>query len=348
MAGGTWDPTAIPVRPGLYVNFVEAAAAQIQGGARGTVAIPLLTYSGTAQEKQVYTIEKEQQAVELFGAEHIRSIKLAMQGGAKEVLVYTMPAAPLAADYTEMRGTLDTHLFNVFVFDGEFQATEQTAVQSWVAQNRTEGKHFMVVFGGDAAADSDPTVGNSRSTSLNDDYVVNLINGVKLDDEVLTSAEFAPYMAGLIAGTAINRSITYTKVNGLDVNKRLTNAEVKTAIQAGSLVLVFDGEKVRVEQGIASSKKKIRAVRARQAVATDVTKTASDAYIGKIDNHADGQAALMAAIKAYLERLEASNVLQDIDVQLDPNQSSTGDQVFLAISYQEIDTMERILLTVNV
>ena len=44
MAINQWDPMNPPIRPGLYTNFVDAAASQISGGARGIVAIPLNTY----------------------------------------------------------------------------------------------------------------------------------------------------------------------------------------------------------------------------------------------------------------------------------------------------------------
>ncbi len=344
---GTWNPTALPKRPGLYMNFVDAATAQIQGGTQGTVAIPLLAYAGTAEPKKVYKVESEQQANEWFGTEHIRSIQLALQGGAKEVLVYTMPEAAVEADYTDMRAVLDTHLFHVFAFDGQFDATHQTAVQAWVASNREEGKHFIAVLGGDAATDADPTSGNDRSTVLDDDYIVNVVNGVVWNGQAYDSSEIAPYVAGRIAGTPINQSVTYTGVPAEDVLPRLTNAQTRAALEAGSLVLTDDGEKVKIEQGIATSGRKIRSVRARQSIATAVTKTAADAYIGKIDNHADGQAALIAAVKAYLETLEAANVLILPSVGLDPQFPSVGDAVYLAISYTEVDSMERIFLTVN-
>jgi len=348
MAGGSWSPTELPVRPGLYINFKEAAVAQITGGARGIVAIPLLAYGSSAAEKTFYTIENEKQAIDTFGSANVRSIRLALQGGAKEVLVYTMPATPDAADYTDMRAALDARMFNVFVFDGEYSPTEQAAMKTWVAAGRDDGKHFMAVIGGDATKDADPAEGNSRSTLNSDDYIVNLINGVKIGADTLTSAQFAPYVAGVIAGSAVNRSITYAPVAVDDVTKRLTNAQIKTALQAGSLVLSHDGEKVKVEQGLTTSKKKIRAIRARQAVATDVTRTAADSYIGKIDNNADGQAALISAVKAYLETLENANVLTDIQVGLHPQYASTGDSVYLLISYREIDSMERIFLEINV
>lgn len=343
-----WDPTSLPVRPGLYINFKEAAVAQIRGGSRGVVAIPLKTFAGTAVAESFYTVETESQAVELFGEANIQSIKFILQGGAKEVLVYTMPASPLAEDYIAMREAFEARPFNVFVFDNDFDAAEQDATLTWLERNREEKKHFMFVAGGNETDDQDPAIGNARTTRLADDYVVNLINGVEISGANYSSAAYAPYIAGLIAGTAINKSVTYTQVRVDDVTKRLRNSEIKTALQAGSLVLVNDGVKVKVEQGLVASGKKIRTIRARQAVSTDIATTAADSYIGKIDNNKDGQMALISAIKAYLEQLEDNNVLTDIEVGLDPQRESAGDSVFLAISFTEIDSMEKIYLTINV
>jgi hypothetical protein len=355
MAGGSWDPTALPIRPGLYANFVSAAIAQISGGARGIVAIPLRTYGTGATAKTFYTVDNETDAGKLFGSANIQSIKFALQAGAKEVLVYTLPAydaLKVAQDYTDMRTAFDTRQFNVFVYDGNdtyVTATEQDNTKTWCTSNKSEGKHFIVVYGAVASADDqDPAVGDARSVRLADNYSVNLISGVKIGDTTYFSHKFASYIAGLIAGTAINKSTTYEVVPADDVNKRLTNSQIKTSLSKGSLVLTHDGEKVKVEQGLTASVKKIRAIRARQAVLNDVTKTASDSYIGKIDNNTDGQKALISAVKAYLERLEDSNVLTDISVGLDPQFQSIGDSVFLAISYREIDSMERIFLTINV
>ncbi|MGC4375804.1 phage tail sheath subtilisin-like domain-containing protein [Fictibacillus sp. Mic-4] len=350
MAGGSWNPSELPIRPGLYANFVSKAANQISGGERGIVAIPLKTSTGgTATAKTFYTVENETDAATLFGSANIQSIKFALQGGAKEVLVYTMPSTPAAQDYVDMRTAFDTRPFNVFVYDGEVSATEQDNTLAWVKTNRDEGKHFMAVFGCVVAADdNDPSIGDARSVRLADDYAVNLITGVTIDGNTYTSAKYAPWVAGLIAGTPINQSITYRVSPVDDVTKRFTNGQIKTSLSKGSLVLVHDGEKVKVEQGLTTSVSKIRKQRARQAVLTDVTKTANDTYIGRINNNADGQAALISAIKAYLETLEQANVLTDISVEVDPQYQSTGDSVYFAISFTEIDSMERIFLTINV
>lgn len=345
---GSWDPTALPNIPGIYINFKQAAAAQINGGARGIVAIPLLDYAGTAAAKTFYTVESEKEATDLFGIANIESILLALQGGAKEVLVYTMPKTAVEQDYVDMRDAFDTRQFNVFVFDGEFDAVQQAATKTWVKRNRDEGKHFIVVIGGDSTTDADPAAGNARTTLNSDDYIVNLTVGGVVGETVYSSSEFAPFIAGDIAGTPINESITFDPMPLEDVNKRFTNSQINTALTAGSLVLIHDGVKVKIVSGLTSSGQKIRSVRSRQAIATDISRTAADNYIGKLNNNADGQATLIVAIKAYLETLEADGVLEAPFVALDPSRPSVGDSVFLQISYSESDSIERILVTINI
>lgn len=351
---GQWDPMDLPIRPGLYVNFTEAALAQISGGTRGIVAMPLFAFTGgTASAKQFYTVENEADAVGLFGANNVQPIKFALQAGAKELLVYTMPATPAAADYTKMREDFEARPFNVFVYPGEVSDTEQDSTLLWCQTNKEEGKHFMVVFGGTAATDLDPALGNARSARLADDYAVNVISGASYLGSNYTSSKYAPYIAGLIAAKQINQSITYAVQPVDDVTKRLRNSEIKTALRANSLVLTNDGENIRVEQGLTTSGAKIRSVRARQAIMTDLAKAARDNYIGQISNNEDGQVTLVSAITAYLETLENEDVVtlpkkdEGPAVYLDPNKESVGDSVFLIISYTEVDSMERIFIDIQ-
>ncbi len=343
-----WDPTALPVRPGLYINFKDAAIAAITGGERGVVAMPLHTYSGSATAERFYAVEDEAQALELFGSANIGPVKRVLQGGARLVRVYTLPSTPDAAAYTAMRERFEAYPFNVFVWDTVPPTGEDTNVRDWLEQNVDEKKLFLYVTGGDDARDADPSAGNAASEALNHDLIVNLIVGGTIGDEEYSSGEYAQYIAGLVASTPVNRSLTYAQVPLDDVNKRLRNSEIVSALTAGSLVLVNDGEKVKIESGITTSGLKIRNAMARVSIATDIEKTARDNYIGKINNDEDGQAALMSAIKVYLETLEANGVLTDIVVTLDPTRPSVGDQVFLAISYRELDSMERIFLTITV
>ena len=350
--GGTWDPTSLPVIPGMYVNFQNAAVASITGGARGIVGLPIFTYTGgTATSGKFYTVENEAEAIALVGEANATPIKRVLEGGAKEVLVYAVPTVgegTATAQYTALRDAFEAQDFNVFVYPTVVVSGEQTATKAWVSRNRTEGKHFLYIAGGTAAEDANPTTGNTRSTTLKDEYIVNLITGGVLPDGTeVQSADYAPYVAGLIAGTPINQSITYAELPLADVTKRLKNSDIETALLAGSLVIVKDGNKVRIVQGLTTDGK-IRKIRARQAIATDIPATARDNYIGKIDNNEAGQAALITAITLYLEQMEVDNVLMNPEVVLDPSRPSVDEKVFLSVAYTEVDSMERIFLTITV
>lgn len=340
--------TAKQVRPGLYLTFIEKAVEQISGGARGIVALPLKTYEKVnAKERTFYTVKTEADAIDKFGEANIASIRRALLGGASEVLVYTLPTIDgieltEAAAYDTAREQFETHPFHVFVLDGEVSAAEQDATKAWLQEKRDEGKHFFFVTGGSRADDKSVETGNTRTVRLQDDYVINLVNGMVEDGKIISSGEYATFIAGLVAGTPINKSVTYTELPVEDVSKRLRKTEIEAALTAGSFVAVHDGELVRVESGITTSGKKIRAMSSRQAVATDIRQTANRNFIGKLDNTVDSRKALMASITAYLERLQDENVLTDIVVKEDDQNPSVGDTVNLLVSYLEIDSMEKI------
>lgn len=356
--GGQWDPISLPKRPGFYLNFVERALAQVVGGPRGVVGIPVFEYTGgEIEEGKFVTVESEKEAITAVGEDNAKQVIAALARGAAQVLIYAVPAKVAEADfdYAGIRDAFEARQFNVFVFPGAVSSSELDSTKDWVARNRKEGKHFTFVAGGSAEDDQDPTVGNTRSVMLADEYVVNLINGgINSSGVEIPSEEYAAHVAGLIAGTAINKSITYTNMPLTDVNKRLTNAQTIEALNAGSLVLTNDGRNVKIEQGITTKSTesvtgKIRAMRARQAIATDLPAVAKDHYIGKIDNNPTGQKLLLAAIMQYLETLVLNNVLhEEIYAGLDPERESKGDCVFLVIDAKEVDSMERIFLTFGV
>ena len=63
--GGQWDEISLPIRPGLYLNFVEQALAQIVGGPRGVVGLPIFNYVGGAIEAgKFYVVANEKEAQE--------------------------------------------------------------------------------------------------------------------------------------------------------------------------------------------------------------------------------------------------------------------------------------------
>lgn len=358
--GGQWDPLALPERAGMYINFTERALAQVKGGALGIVGIPIFDYTGGEIESGKFvTVEGEKAAITAVGKANAGPAIRALARGAAQVLLYAVPAAQIPEsaefDFAGIREAFEARPFNVFVYPAAVTPAEQGLTRDWTARNRKEGKHFTYITGGSAEDDQDPTVGNARSILLADDYVINLINGViDSSGNELPSEEYAADIAGLIAGTPINKGVTFENMPVSDVNRRLTNAETIEALNSGSFVLTNDGRNIKVERAITTKYNggksgKIRAMRARQSIATDLPATAKDHYIGKLDNEPTDQKLLLAAIMEYLDTLVLNRVIhQNYYLGLDPERESTGDCVFLVVDAKEVDSMERIFVDFGV
>ncbi|MGE5552828.1 MAG: phage tail sheath family protein [Betaproteobacteria bacterium] len=268
-------------------------------------------------------------------------------------------AAVTNTDYANAMAAFEARQFNIFTLDGMTDSALQTSVKAWVERLREEGKGIIAVMGGSAAADADPTQGNARSQTFNHEGVVNVITSAVMDGVTYSSAQVAPFIAGLIAGQALSESITYATCPFTDVSPRLTHSQVEAALLAGSLVLVHDGEKVKVEQGVNTLSslrqgqndqwKKIRAIRVMDSINADLLKAASDNYIGKVNNNDDGKVALINACKQYMERLFLGGLVEkDYLVYLDPAYHpalAAPDEVYIKWEARICDNMEKIFGT---
>jgi len=362
-----WSASDLPVRPGVYTNFEDLAEQPLQGGIRGVVAIPLQNYDGEAEPGKVYTIERRSEAYDLFGVENSRSIELALGGGASLVRVYTMPEPEVPEDpeepepevmeepqtvVTNMLETLETEDFNVLVLDGQHDQETQMAAKEAVNEWKDADKHVFLVIGGSAEDDEDYTKGNTRSGLFEDDYVVNLINGVEINEEVYNSATYAPYIAGMIAGLRLNETLTYKTVPANDVNNRLRNSEIVESINAGSLVLVNDGRNVKVEKGITTTGEFIRSIATRHAILNDLPIILSTNVVAQIDNNEDGRETVVSMIKRYLETLVSDGAIsgdqgEEPTAYVDPENPPQRDAAFFVVEYTDAYTLERVFLTVK-
>ncbi len=261
------------------------------------------------------------------------------------------------ADYTAAMTAFEAREFDLFVLDGPGSSGLQTAVSGWVDRIRSEGKGVIAVLGGSVSDDQTPATGNQRSAGFDLESVVNVVTSAVLDGETYPSGDAAAYVGGLIAGQKLTESITYAATPFDDVTPRLTNTEVVEALKSGSLALVHDGRRVKVELGINTLTtlgsgqndqwKKIRAIRVMDAINADLLKTAADSYIGKVPNDDDGRAALLSAIKNYMDVLASAGVIgRDYTVGLDPAYPNPpADEVYVKWEVAIVDAMEKIFGT---
>ena len=127
----------MPVLPGFYMAFKAAAAAAIQPGTRGVVAVPIRAHWGPVRE--IKEIASENEAIETYsavsegGATAYSTLRLALLGGANKVLAYRLSDGTDAAASVALKDTTETPV-NVLKLTArytgergnEFKATVQT------------------------------------------------------------------------------------------------------------------------------------------------------------------------------------------------------------------------------
>ncbi|ACV64908.1 hypothetical protein Dtox_4241 [Desulfofarcimen acetoxidans DSM 771] len=260
--------------------------------------------------------------------------------------------------YIDALTAFEARQFNAFVLDGTTDASLQTSVKAWVERLRGEGKKTVCCMGGKAADDADIATANTRSAGFNYEGVLNVGTSANLDGTNLSSAQVACWVAGKACGQQMMESLTYADSPFDDVIPRLTNNQIISAIQSGTIVLVHDGEKVKIEKGINTLTslrtgqnnqwKKVKAIRIMDAIDTDLQKAGRNDYIGKVINDEDGKVAVIVAIKKYFETLNKGRLIKnDFDVYVDPDlQSLAGaDQFYFKWYCYIVDNMEQIFGT---
>ncbi|MBY9080996.1 phage tail sheath subtilisin-like domain-containing protein [Paenibacillus sp. HN-1] len=273
-------------------------------------------------------------------------------------------------DYIAALSAFETQDFHVLALDGVTDAALRTSVISWIKRVRSEGKGVMAALGGSSAEDTGATAVSTalaRSASIDFEGIINVGVGGVLDGVSYNSAQISAWVAGLVAGSALNGSTTYAASPFEDVTRRWTRSEQEAAVKGGVFLLIHDGRKVKVLRGINSlitlregqnrGWKKIRKIRVLDQINADLQQTAEDNYIGKVNNTEEGRLALIGAGKEYLRSLATEGVIEatGFDVTLDPRYYGSApaltpddDQVFLTWTADDTDVMEQIFGTFTV
>ncbi len=272
-----------------------------------------------------------------------------------------------ANNYVAMLNDLETETFNFLSLDGITDPAIQTSIASWVINMRKNGKKIMCIMGGPAADDvADDAVEKAvaRSAGFNHEGIINVGDGVVLDGVSYSSAETAPFVAGLIAGQKLSESTTYASTSFDDVTRRWRggrSSEQEAAVKGGVFLFIYDGKIVKPLMGINTlitlrqnqnnAFKKIRSIRTMDAIDSDMQATAEANYIGKINNTQEGKLALVGACKQYMEVCAQGGIIEPgtYDVVLNPTYHGSNatikpepNQVFLKWNAQITDVIEQI------
>lgn len=296
--------------PSVSVAFIEAAASAIQRGERGVIAMLIVDATeGLATDYIIYDVTD---IPESMTDANKTAIKLALKGyvnAPAKILVHVIAAS---SAYTDGLAALATQKWNYLVCPTAEADGVTSDIISWIIAQRSNGMTYKAVLSN--AAGDNPGI-------------INVTSGATYEGNKITAQLVACRIAGIIAGCPLTMSITYAPVADFSDCDRMTQAELDAAVGEGKVVLMWDGEKVKVCRGVTSfltttdtkgdSFKKIKLVDAMDMIRDDITLTAQDSYIGKYANSYDNKLLLVTAINAYFRELVAAGVLASGSCQID-------------------------------
>lgn len=185
-------------------------------------------------------------------------------------------------------------------------ASEKDAIISWIKSKRKIQKTFKAVIGNAIGADSEGII----NFCTNNIKVVNV-------EAPYTAEQYTPRIAGILAGLPFTQSSTYYVLS--EVESITEHDDPDAEIDAGKLILIHDGEKVKIGRGVnslvtlGSDKKadwqKIKIVEIMDMITDDIRDTFEDAYVGKYPNTYDNQILFITAINAYFRSLASDEIL---------------------------------------
>jgi hypothetical protein len=349
--------------PNIFIAFKTAGITAINRGQRGIVA--LILKDSVHNGPNIYTDPST--VPDDFTSYNLEQINLAFVGGVKpplKVIVYVEPTAE--TDYSAAQTYLETTKWDYLAVSG-INAADTATMATWV-KSLNDAKDIKVKFVAPNYAGDHESIINFAT------------DNIVVGSNTFHTTDYCSRIAGVLAGTPLQMSATYTVLEEVDDCPHLTTDEFNTQIGQGQLLLMNDGEKVKIARAVNSLQtisepksdnwKKIKIVDIMDQIHDDIKSTAADSYIGKVPNTYSDKVLLITAIKNYLKGLISSQLIDvnptlDIDMEaqksyLESNgvditslsdqqikEYNTGDNVFLAGTAAPLDAMEDIALNIS-
>lgn len=168
------------------------------------------------------------------------------------------------------------------------------------------------------------------------------------------------WVAGAEAGCAVNKTVLNKTYDGeYEVDVDYSQSELEAAIDAGKFMFhrVEDEVKVLMDINTFTSfsveKNKDYSqnqnIRINDQIGNDVTSIFNGRYIGKIGNDQNGRIALWSDIVTLLRQLETLGAVQNVDPDADLiiKQGTDLDAVLAMLSYQPVNAMAKLYMTVT-
>ena len=195
----------------------------------------------------------------------------------------------------------------------------------------------------------------SHATAFNTYQMIYVGHGFEgSDGNTYEGYRAAARIAGLVAGTPSNESITHLAISGaVDVSEVLTNSQYESAIKAGMLTFSKSASgTVWVEQGINTlvapgSKedegwKKIKRTKVRFELFQRLNDSV-ESLVGRINNDSDGRMTIVQVGNAVCNSMASEKkILAGGYVEVDSDNAPAGDSAWFKVYADDIDALEKL------
>ncbi|QEK11694.1 phage tail sheath protein [Crassaminicella thermophila] len=348
--------------PEILIEFKTQGTTAIQRSARGIVALILKDDTNATFDTKVYTEIDEIDAND-WTATNKDYIEKTFLGIPSKVIVERIATA--ATDYNTALGRLKNKKWNYLAIPG-LQTADVTNIATWIKTERDNNKKtFKAVL--------------PNHTGDHEGIINFATDNIKVGETTYTTAEYCCRIAGILAGLPFSRSSTYYALT--EVESITESVDPSGDIDAGKLILINDGEKIKIGRGVNSLTtttatkgeefKKIKIVEGVDLVRDDIRDTFDSEYVGKVVNIYDNKVLFLAAVNAYFGELERIDVLDssydnkaEIDIiaqklylqgkgidinslkEQEIKEYNTGSKVFAKAQVKFSDAMEDLSFTV--
>ncbi|MBZ9615296.1 phage tail sheath subtilisin-like domain-containing protein [Clostridium estertheticum] len=351
--------------PDIRIIFKQAGITAAKRGQRGIVALILkdATHNGLITMNSNTDIPKE---LSTYNKDQLNKAWLGGVNSPLKVIAFIEPIA--STDYSEAMGVLESTKWNYLAIPGIISA-DNAIIGTWIKGLKDNMDiRIKVVL---------PHYPGDHECVINYDT-----DDLTVGEVIYDATDYCARIAGLLAGTPLDMSATYQVLPEVTDVPHLSITAFNTAINAGKLVLINDGEKVKVARAVNSlvtttadkgtDYKKIKLVDIMDQIHDDLKKTTADNYTGKLPNNYDNKCILIIAYKAYLESLENDSLLDKgkttigidiestsvylksvgIDISLfteqDIKSANTAEKVFISGNTKILDAMEDFNLNLGI
>lgn len=332
----------------------------------GTTLLETYTYTGTDIASLVAAINGSSSWV--TATQVVTGVRLAYVSN--QALTGGNDGSTLTAtEYTGFTTGMASSRFGVVTFENLTDSTIQATIKTWVQGLNTAGRRCFWVVGG--ATDEASSAAITRSGTFNDPNIVNFGVGHVTDSTtldvngnpiVLSTAQAAPRLAGILAFRGERQSMTFCHVAGWTLYNGATDTQIGQCFDGGVVVLSVDSNAnapVRIEKALttfttttdATRPYKVfrdpKAVATMQSIETEVTAWAEANIVGQpVDN--ETRAAVLGYLGTILDRRVKDRIIQagyTANVDTVPAPDDSQDYVAFEIGASYVRSAEQAYFT---